>query len=149
GITVGYDGFISVGKIRKKMDLLNAEEWMQVVETGMANVPKYRPGETGNFSTTDPRLFDANGNPLYDTDWQDESTRTAISHNHQLSIQSNSEKSSFGAFMNYTRMEGIMLNSWMERVSGKVAYDAKTKKWLSAGANLMINHTKENEVEEG
>src|SRR5690606_30549336 len=48
-----------------------------------------------------------------------------------------------------TRMEGIMLNSWMERVSGKVAYDAKIKKWLSAGANLMINHTKENEVEEG
>lgn len=149
GITVGYDGYVSVGHIRKKMDLLNAAEWMEVVETGMANVPKYRPGETGNFSTTDPRLFDENGNPLYDTDWQEESTRTAVSHNHQLSIQSRSEKSSFGTFMNYSRMEGIMLNSWLERVSGKIAYDASIKKWLSAGANVLINHTKENEVEEG
>lgn len=149
GVVVGYDGFVSVGKMRKKMDLLNAEEWLQVVETGMANTPKYRPGVTPTFTKSDPRLFDASGNPLYDTDWQEEATRTAISHNHQLSLQTRGNTSSFGAFLNYAKMEGIMLNSWLERVNGKVAYDATPKKWLSVGVNLLVNYTRENEAEEG
>ncbi|HYG38052.1 MAG TPA: TonB-dependent receptor [Cytophagales bacterium] len=151
GIVVGYDTYISVGKIRKKMDLLNAEEWLQVVETGMANTPKYRPdlNEFPVFTTDDPRLFDANGNPLYDTDWQEEATRTAVSHNHQLSIQQRAEKSSFGTFLNYSQLQGIMKNSWLDRINGKVAYDADPKKWLSVGINLLVNYTKENEAEEG
>ncbi|MCJ8164386.1 TonB-dependent receptor [Pontibacter sp. E15-1] len=149
GVTVGYDGWVSIGEIRKKMDLLNADEWLQVVETGMANTPKYRPDASPVFTRNDPRLFDANGNPLYDTDWQDESTRTAVSHNHQVSLQSRSEKSSFGTFLNYAKLEGIMLNSWLERVSGKIAYDATPKKWLSVGTNLLVNYTNENEAEEG
>jgi TonB-linked SusC/RagA family outer membrane protein len=149
GIVVGYDGFVSIGEMRKKMDLLNAEEWLQVVETGMANTPKYRPDVNPVFTKSDPNLFDANGNPLYDTDWQEEATRTAVSHNHQLSLQTKGEKSSFGTFLNYSRMEGIMLNSWLERVNGKVAYDASPKKWFSFGVNLLVNYTRENEAEEG
>lgn len=152
GVTIGYDGYVSVGRIRKKMDLLNAEEWMQVVETGMANVPKYRPESPDSwptFTANDPRLFDANGNPLYDTDWQEEATRTAISHNHQLSVQGRSEKSSFGTFINYAQIQGIMKNNWLDRINGKIAYDVTPKKWLSLGINLLANHTKENEAEEG
>jgi TonB-linked SusC/RagA family outer membrane protein len=148
GLVIGYDGFVSAGHMRKEMDLLNSKEWLQVVETGIKNSPKYMPGVSDVFTADDPRLFDANGNPLYDTDWQKEATRTAISYNHQLSIQQKSEKSSFGAFMNYSRMEGIMLNSWMNRVSGKIAYDANPTKWLSLGVNVLANVVKENEVEE-
>jgi TonB-dependent starch-binding outer membrane protein SusC len=149
GVVVGYDGFVSAGRIRKKMDLLNAQEWLEVVRTGMANTPKYRPGVTPEFTAIDPRLFDPNGNPLYDTDWQDEATRTAISHNHQLSVQTRGTNSSAGFFLNYAKMEGIMLNSWLDRINGKIAYDANPKKWLSIGMNLLINNTKENAAEEG
>jgi TonB-linked SusC/RagA family outer membrane protein len=148
GVTVGYDGFVSVGQLRKPMDLLNAQEWLQVVQTGMVNTPKYRPAVNPVFTANDPRLFDANGRPLYDTDWQDEATRTAISHNHQVSVQSKAERSSFGAFLNYAQMEGIMVNSWLDRINGKIAYDANPKKWLSFGVNLLANYTKENEAEE-
>lgn len=149
GVVVNYDGFVSVGTLRKKMDVMNAQEWLSVVEKGFENTPKYNPNENPIFTKNDPNLFDANGNPLYDTDWQDESTRTAVSHNHQISIQSRSEKSSLGTFINYARMEGIMVNSWLERMNGKIAYDVHPKKWLSAGMNLLVNVTKENAVEEG
>ena len=40
-----------------------------------------------NLPSNYPNLFDANGKPLYDTDWQDEAYRTAISHNHQISSE--------------------------------------------------------------
>jgi TonB-linked SusC/RagA family outer membrane protein len=149
GLVVGYDGFVSMGTLRKKMDVMNAQEWLSVVETGIANSPKYNPNENPVFTSADPNLFDASGNPLYDTDWQEEATRDAVSHNHQISLQSRSEKSSLGTFLNYSRTEGIMLNSWLERVNGKIAYDLKPKDWLSVGMNLMVNLTKENAIEEG
>lgn len=151
-VVVGYDGYVSVGRIRKKMDLLNAEEWLEVIKRGYENAPKYKdydPGDEPTIDFTDPRLFDANGKPLYDTDWQEEATRTAISHNHQLSVQQGNEKSSVGAFLNYTDNQGIMLNSWMKRVNAKIAYDASPKKWLDFGINMLVNKTWENEAEEG
>ncbi len=151
-VVVSYDGYISVGKVRKKMDLLNAEEWLEVIKRGYENAPKYKdyaPGEEPTIDFTDPNLFDANGKPLYDTDWQEEATRTAVTHNHQISIQQGNEKSSVGAFLNYSDNEGVMLNSWMKRVNAKIAYDASPREWFDFGINMLINKTWENEVEEG
>lgn len=149
GTIVGYDGFVSIGVLPKKLDVLNAEEFMEVLERGFENHAKYRPDSPiPAFTKNDPNLFDANGNPLYDTDWQEEATRTAVSQNHQLSFQSKSEKSSFGAFLNYADMEGIMLNNYLKRINGKFAYDAQPTKWLSVGINLLANNTKENVFEE-
>ncbi|MCX2450005.1 TonB-dependent receptor [Pedobacter sp. PLR] len=149
GVTVGYDGYLSIGVLPKKLEVLNSAEFLEVIQKGFENYSKYNPtGTPPVFSKKDPRLFDASGNPLYDTDWQEEATRTAFSHNHQLSILGKSEKSSFGAFMNYGRTEGIMLNSWLDRINSKIVYDAKPKKWLSVGFNLLVNSTKANETQE-
>ncbi len=150
-VIVGYDGYISLGHMRKKMDLLNAEEWCEVIKRGYENAPKYRdyaPGTEPEIDFTDPNLFDSNGKPLYDTDWQEEATRTAVSHNHQLTFQQGNDKSSVGAFLNYSDIEGIMLNSWMKRINARIAYDAKPKEWLDFGINIMLNKTWENEIEE-
>lgn len=149
GVTVGYDGFFSAGVLPKKLDVLNSKEFMEVIKTGFENFKKYNPGGAQPvFSTDDRNLFDAQGNPLYDTDWQKEATRTAFSHNHQLSILGRSAKSSFGAFMNYANTEGIMLENWLERINGKVAFDANPKKWLSLGLNVLVNYTRGNEFQE-
>src|SRR5690625_1335882 len=151
GLIVGYEGDFSVGRLREKMDLLNAEEFMEVLETGYANAPKYDDDltEPPVLTRNDPRLFDSEGNPLYDTDWQEEATRTAISHNHQLSVQTGSENSSFGAFLNYTDREGIMLNSYLQRANLKLTYDTNPLDWLTLGTNFTVNKTWENNIEEG
>ena len=151
GITVSYNGWVSLGILAKKVDLLNAEEFMKMEDIGFANFSKYPQsvkyvGTTVN--RTDPRLFDAQGKPLYDTDWQDEATRDVISQNHQFSIQQQSKNSSVGAFMNYTDQQGIMLNSYMKRLNAKLTYDANPKPWLSTGMNLMVNHIWANDLDE-
>lgn len=151
-LIVGYESDLSMGKMRGKMDLLNAEEFMEVLEKGYQNATKYgnyAPGDEPTLDRSDSRLFDENGDPLYDTDWQEEATRTAFSHNHQLSIQTGKERSSFGAFLNYTDREGIMLNSYMKRASLKIAYDANPTEWLTLGTNFTVNRTWENNIEEG
>lgn len=152
GVTVGYESSISAGTRAGKMDVLNSEEFMEVQRIGFENAPKY-PSYGGDqppvLDPTDPRLFDAQGNPLYDTDWQDEATRTAISQDHQLSVQWGGDNSSFGAFLNYTDKEGVFLNSYMKRLNLKLVYDANPTDWLSLGTNLSIGRINENNIEEG
>jgi len=144
GVTVSYDGWIKVSTLAKKISLLNAAEFMQVEEIGFANVGKYIGDKPVNIglkpNRTDPMLFDGSGNPLYDTDWQKESTRNAISQNHQLSIQQQNKMSSVGAFFNYSDEQGIMLNNYAKRLNAKMVYDANAQKWLSFNMNLEINH---------
>ncbi len=149
GTIVSYDGFANVGVLPRKLPVLNAAEYLEVLERGFANHSKYRNTDIPAFTRSDPRLFDAQGNPLYDTDWQEESMRTAVSHNHQLAVQTRADKSSFGAFLNFANMQGIMLNSALERINGKIAYDAQPQKWLSLGINMLANYTWENETDEG
>lgn len=164
GTKVSYSGSVSIGTLASKMDVLNADEWCEAYMIGLENqnkwgslptspetIAKYkadgRMDANGKWVAdrskwfTDRNYFDANGNPIYNTDWQSEATRVAVSHNHQLSIQQGGKNSSVGAFLNYTDQQGIMLNSYMKRINAKMTYDAQPTKWLSTGINLLVNHT--------
>ncbi len=144
--TISYQGSASASSPQRYMDVMNAEEWVQAFMTGLANENQYQPARF-NWSLdrkdwfNDPNYFDANGNPLYDTDWQREATRTALSQNHQLNIQQGDQNSSMGAFINYTDQQGVVNNTYNKRLNGKLAYDAKVKEWLSTSINLTANHT--------
>lgn len=144
GVHISYDGSVSISSMAKKMDVMNSAEWMAAFKQGLENANAW---QGKNFDTdlskifTDPKFFTADGTPIYDTDWQDEASRTAISHNHQLSIQRTGEDSSVGAFLNYTDQQGILLNSYYKRINAKLSYDDKPTKWLSTSINLLVNHT--------
>ena len=144
GTSISYQGSVSVSSIARKMDVMNAQEWCDAFMIGLENENKYQ-GKNWSLDRSywfnDPTYFDANGNPLYDTDWQDEATRTAVSHNHQLNIQQAGKKSSMGAFLNFTDQQGIVNNTYNKRLNAKVAYDANPTEWLSTAVNLLVNHT--------
>ena len=144
GVAISYQGSVSVSSIARKMDLLNAQEWTDTFMKGLENENKWLGTNWSLNRTdwfTDRNYFDANGNPIYDTDWQDEATRTAVSHNHQLNIQQAGKNSSMGAFLNYPDQQGIMLNTYNKRLNAKMAYDADPTKWLSTSVNVLVNHT--------
>ncbi|MDR0687696.1 MAG: TonB-dependent receptor [Prevotellaceae bacterium] len=142
--SVSYSGSLSVGTVARYMDVMDANEWMSTFKQGLENANAW---QGKNFDTdlskifTDERLFNADGSPKYNTDWQKESSRTAISHNHQLSVQRGWEDAAVGAFLNYTDQQGVLLNSYFKRVNAKLTYDDKPTKWLSTGVNLLVNHT--------
>ena len=139
GVAISYQGSVSVSSIARKMDLLNAQEWTDTFMKGLENENKWLGTNWSLNRTdwfTDRNYFDANGNPIYDTDWQDEATRTAVSHNHQLNIQQAGKNSSMGAFLNYTDQQGIMLNTYNKRLNAKMAYDADPTKWLSTSSGV-------------
>ncbi len=151
GVKVSYNGSMSLSTMANYIDVMNSEEWIEAYMIGQANANKYQ-GKNYSLKRTDyfkdPNLFTSDGKAIYDTDWQKEATRTAFSHNHQLSIQQGGKDSSIGAFLNYTDQQGILLNSYMKRVNAKMAYDANPTSWLSTSVNLLVNHTWANEAEE-
>ena len=151
GVQVTYKSDFSVSWLAKKNNEMytpmNSEEFMEVQRRGFENATyfgDYEEGEAPELVLNNDRLFDENGNPRYDTDWEDEATRAPFSHQHHLSIQSGSENSSTGLFLNYTNQDGIYLNSYMNRASAKFTYDADPFDWVTFSTNLRVNRIWEN-----
>jgi len=166
GVDISYQGSVSLATPASFMKTLNAKEWTDSFMEGlknennwmnlaehMGNETKLKFQAAGVMDVNgkwildrskwfaDPTFFDAQGNPLYDTNWQKEATRTSLSHNHQINIQQAGKKSSVGAFLNYTDYQGVVQNTYMKRLNAKLAYDADPTPWLSTSINLLVNHT--------
>src|SRR5690606_13085172 len=154
GGTISYDVDLSVGVLPRKIPLLNSEEFLAAEDLAYQNAQKYDPNGWANgiykdpkLKRTDPNLFDASGNPLYDTDWQDESFQKALTQNHQLSFTGGNQDDSFGAYLGYRNEDGLMKESWMKRFSGRFVVDSKIKDWVKVGGGLSYNDQKESQVD--
>ncbi|PZX55869.1 TonB-linked SusC/RagA family outer membrane protein [Algoriphagus ratkowskyi] len=154
GGTITYDGNFSIGVLPKKIPLLNSSEFLATEDLAYQNAQKYDPNGWANgiykdpkLKRTDPKLFDSNGNPLYDTDWQDESFQQAFTQNHQLSFTGGNQDDSFGAYLGYRDEDGLMKESWMKRFSGRFVFDSKIKDWVKVGGGLSYNDQKESQVD--
>lgn len=152
---VNYDVDFSLGTLPKKISLLNSEEFLRVEEIAYANAEKFDPaGWAGGAYTdptlkrTDPRLFDAEGNPLYDTDWQDEAIRASFSQNHQISFTGGNEKGNYGLFMGFRDEEGLIVESWLKRYSGRFTLDTDINDWLKIGGSLSYNDQNEKQIDQ-
>ena len=148
---ISYSGSISIGTLARGKDMLDADTWFAAFEEGLHNANRWH---NRNFNTdlsqifTDPRFF-YNGRPIYNTNWLEEATRTAISHNHQLGITYGSRNNSFGSFFNFTDQQGIALNTYMKRANARFAFDARPTRWLSVTNNLSVNRAWGNRADDG
>jgi TonB-linked SusC/RagA family outer membrane protein len=174
GGKVTYDMQLSVPTIGpNRVKMLNAQEFLDVEQLGWDNMKIYDPngwnqagnGGIGTHSSgrQNPAaaraalgpsagvyaLFDANGNPLYDTDWLKESTQNKLSQNHQLSFTGGSPDNSYGVYLGYRDDNGLLLNSFLKRYSARFVMDSKIKSWLSVGGSLSYNNQQENIVDFG
>ena len=154
GGRINYDTDFSVGVLPKKIPLLNAKEFLQVEDVAYQNAQKYDPvGWAGGkykdpkTKRTNPLLFDASGNPLYDTDWQDESFQKAFTQNHQLSFAGGSSKDSYGVYLGYRNENGLVKESYLKRFAGRFVFDSQLKSWIKVGGSLSYNDQKENQVD--
>ncbi|WP_454803005.1 TonB-dependent receptor [Mucilaginibacter phyllosphaerae] len=148
--TVSYDSYVSVSTMAKKIPVLNSKQFLAVEDLAYQNIQKYDPvgWAAGKYVDDNPttirtaligKLFDANLQPLYDTDWQKETTRNAVSQNHNLSFTGGSENINYGLFLNYADDQGIILNSYLKRYNVRLTVDNQVKPWLKVGATLNYN----------
>lgn len=159
---VTYDGQFSVNTIGpNKPKVLNAREYLAVEDLAYANIAKFDPtgwasGKYANldpvarrrtFSAAHPGVFDANLNPLYDTDWFKESAQNKLSQNHQLGFSGGNERTQYSISLNYRDDQGLIKTSYMKRYSGRFTLDDQVKSWLKVGGTLNYNYQTENLVD--
>jgi TonB-linked SusC/RagA family outer membrane protein len=80
--------------------------------------------------------------PRFDSNWEDQIFTPSTSTNHQLNIRGGNEMAKFGVFINYALEDGLLLNSYFNRYSGKLNGDIKVTNWLDVSANIGINKNK-------
>ena len=116
---VTYNGYVAFDNISKKLDIATADDIRGYVK---ANGLAYG--------------YDNGGN----TDWQDEVLRTAISHNHNVTINGGNSKTKYMASVNYGNREGVIRGSYNHRLNVRSLISTKVLKErleLSAGLNAM------------
>lgn len=159
-ITYNVD-FSTTTKGPNSPEVLNAKEYLAVEELAWRNMEKYDPAgwAAGKWAYLNPALrrkdpnliargvFDANGNPLHDTNWLDETTQSKISQNHQLGFSGGNERTQYSLSMGYRDDQGYLINSYMKRYSGRFTIDDQIKKWLKVGGTLSYNYQTENLVD--
>ncbi|HRU63160.1 MAG TPA: TonB-dependent receptor, partial [Paludibacteraceae bacterium] len=159
--TFSYNGKIGVGLLTRKIDVLNAEEYMEVQRRAYAYSGKVMP----HLQTPMEKLFyyakDASGNylrdengyliasPKYDTDWQDAITRNAPINDHNLTFTGGSEKSTIYANIGYQDFEGLVKYTYSKRLTGTLNIKSDIKEWLNLQALITTGFNKINDMEGG
>ncbi|GAB3735550.1 SusC/RagA family TonB-linked outer membrane protein [Spirosoma lituiforme] len=159
---VTYDSQFSVNTIGpNKPKVLNAKEYLATEDLAYQNMAKYDPvgWAAGKWTYLDPKVrrtafsaahpgvFDANLNPLYDTDWFKESSQNKLSQNHQLGFSGGNERTQYSLSLNYRDDQGLIKTSYMKRYSGRFSIDDQVKSWLKIGGTMSYNYQTENLVD--
>ena len=87
-------------------------------------------------------LMGADGNyykPRFDSNWESQTFLPSTSTNHQINIRGGNDKAKFGTFFNYALEDGLLLNSYFNRFSGKLTGDVKVNSWLDVSTNIGVN----------
>ena len=118
-VNVSYNGYLAIDNIAKKLDIATASDLRGYVKANNIDYP-----------------YDNGAN----TNWQDEVLRTAISHNHNVSINGGSERTKYMASVNYSDRQGVIKGSYNNRLNVRSLVSTKVLKdrlELSAGLNSM------------
>nr|WP_320059037.1 TonB-dependent receptor [uncultured Bacteroides sp.] len=102
--SVSYSGYVGFDNIAKRLDMMTASDLLSYASANNITLPN---------------------NKGYNTNWNDEVLRTAVSHNHNISINGGNERSSYNASLNYLNKEGIVRGTEFERISGRAYVQTK------------------------
>lgn len=160
-IKVDFDGSIAVSTYAHKMKVLNTKEygqvmWQAYVNDGMdpnTNGLGYRYDWGYNAQGTPvlngismkKYLDDAGTTPAADTDWFDETTRTGVIQQYNVSVSNGSDKGSSFFSLGYYKNLGIIKTSDFNRFSARMntEYKLLKNKMLTVGEHFTLNRTSE------
>ena len=163
-VHIDFDGSISMQTYAHKMEVLNAKQFGQVMWQGYVN-DGLDPNQNGlgyhydwsynqqgvpvlNNITMSKYLDLAGTTPAADTDWFDQTTRTGLAQQYNVSLSNGSERGTSFFSLGYYNNKGIIKYSDFERFSGRINSDYKLvrvndRDLVTVGEHFTINRTSE------
>ena len=100
---ISYDGFVGWQTVARKFNMLNASEYMAIMDEARLN-SGMSPVDWASLTS----IRDANGN-IYDTDWIDQAIEDgALTTSHSLSFTGGSKTSTYAISGGYTGQDGLI-----------------------------------------
>ncbi|OLE63557.1 MAG: hypothetical protein AUG74_13740, partial [Bacteroidetes bacterium 13_1_20CM_4_60_6] len=154
GPSIEYDSYVAAASPAKYLNLATAGQFRTYV-TGQVGVWRadsasscaaqpgfctdtttFKDSLAGKLAGLGPSSLGAMGNAS--TDWYRAVTRTAVTHNHDLSFSGGSEDTRYRASLNYMNQQGVSLANGLERIQGRLT---ATHKALDDRMRLGVNVT--------
>ena len=123
---VSYNGYVGIEKISRRVEVLTGTE-------------------IKNYLSSVGLALNAADDDGVETDWQDEITQDAISQNHNISITGGTNTGRYIASVNYFKGEGILKNSGIDRITGRIAteyklFDNKVRVGITLATSTIKNN---------
>ena len=169
-VKIDFDASIAIQTYAHKMDVLNAKEFGKVMWQGYVN-DGLDPNMNGlgyhydwsydangypvlNNVTMDKYLDTYGTTPAADTDWFDETTRTGLVQQYNVSLSNGSERGSSFFSLGYYKNKGIIKSSDFNRYSARMNTEYKLLKIkdrdiITVGEHFTLNRTNECQAPEG
>ncbi|HLP35466.1 SusC/RagA family TonB-linked outer membrane protein [Lacibacter sp.] len=124
-----YNGYVGFETVSSSLDLMDANQLRAYAQKN-------------NYT---PNTNDDKG---ANTDWMKAVQKeSALSHNHNISFSGGTDKSTYSASLNYLKKDGIMLQSGLERVVGRISAEQHAlNDKLTFGLNIMSSNSKASNV---
>ncbi len=131
GPQINFNASVGLANVAKTYEVLNVAEYMDLMnEIDMVKFPE--------------------GVELKDeTDWFEETYRTGINQNYQISVANGSEKMRYYLGAGYSDEQGVLPVAFNRRFNVKASFDADLFKWISAGVNMAYSSYRNNGIISG
>ena len=131
--------------VKSAMDRMNASQLKEYYYQGIKNFfleYGYADTEAEAIELTEGEVRDGwfhNFDGTTDTNWYDQVYRSALTQDHQISIDGGNEKTKFYVGLGYNDSEGVVKGSKFQRYSGRANIDHQITDWLKVGVKQMIS----------
>ncbi|WP_083634484.1 SusC/RagA family TonB-linked outer membrane protein [Saccharicrinis aurantiacus] len=140
-------------------EMMSGSQYEQWVHDGFANEYLAKQGvfnpSSPNYGNRDAHMNEANAyangasgayinTPGHSTDYRDIVYGNGSSMDYQFSASGGNEKTNFYAGAGYNKVNGMVLGTDFERISGRVNLNHKANNWFSFGVNQSVSNTTQN-----
>ncbi|MEZ5103473.1 MAG: TonB-dependent receptor [Draconibacterium sp.] len=173
-VKVNYNGSASLGIKTRNNYAVNADQFMYLYEQAFNNTPKYGnlvttkdfrgPNAPGLSWSEMPWLFEQvakdsylpglnfqgnDGNyykPRFNTLLEDEVFRNAFSYKNHVEVSGGTEKGRFSLTIGNDNVEGLLKESYNNRLNVRATMDTELTKWLDMSANIAYAKSKQDRM---
>ena len=131
--------------VKSAMDRMNASQLKEYYYQGIKNFfleYGYADNEADAIELTEGEVRDGwfhDFDGTTDTNWYDQVYHSALTQDHQISIDGGNEKTKFYVGLGYNDSEGVVKGSKFQRYSGRANIDHQITDWLKVGVKQMIS----------
>lgn len=137
--SIQFSAGVDVGRMYKKMDLLNFDEYVSYLkdlQNVSSSVISGSATSMLNNIYEDPET--RSGLKVTPIDWQDYVSRTAISQRYHLSISGRPKTLSYSFSLGYNNKQGIIRNSDAQQLSSRINVEKKIGKHIKIGTKTNV-----------